>query len=391
MRLNFSLNKIIGVGTFILIVIYIIIYFLSCQLVDDSFYIAGSSDFSLLSRCRSILALIIIVSASIYYIIFAKRTSKLCYLLLIFNLYLFIHNCFYAFGGVINAVNLYTSMSLWIFIYVFFYSFSQYFKTLDSSKLLALLSVLFFLLFLVNYFAGTIIDDTYAFIESYFLITTLPLAYLLNNRKVSNFILLLAVIASVLSGKRTGAVVCFFVVILFILSNHKGIRSKIRSVLKLSFLIVVGCLLLSIVFESRFELLIDRMLTISDDGGSGRDQVFALVINDFSKSHFGQMLFGHGYNSVINSPSSLGYSAHNEFLEVLYDYGAFGLFLYLLIFVIIYNTSRSAYSPKVKTAYVISLLIFFLNSMFSHQILYTTNIIMLCAFWGYADARLVRS
>ncbi len=390
MRLKFSLNRILSLSTFILIVIYIVVYFLSCQLLDDA-YAVGMSEVNVLSRIRSILALVIVAASLAQFHLTKFKLSRLGRLFLIFSVYLFLHNCYYSFGGIVNAVNLYTSMTLWIYIYLAFYTYSFYNNSLGNPRTLLLLSVLFFLLLLVNYFAGVQIKDTYAYIESYFLITILPLAFLLENRKITSAILILAVVASVLSGKRTGAISCIIVFVIYVMSNHKTIQTRILSILKLIVIVVCCYFLLSLLLETRFDLLIDRMMALSDDGGSGRDQVFALVLNDFGKSDFFQTIFGHGYNSVINSPSSLGYSAHNEFLETLYDYGLIGNLLYISIFIVLWRNYRKIKIKKVKTAYLVSILVFFINSLFSHQILYTTNIIMLCAFWGYCDARLIRN
>lgn len=390
MRLKFSLNRILSLSTFILIVIYIVVYFLSCQLLEDA-YAVGMSEVNVLSRIRSILALVIVLASLAQFLLSKRKLSRLGRLFLIFSVYLFLHNCYYSFGGIVNAVNLYTSMTLWIYIYLAFYTYSFYNNSLGNPRTLLFLSVLFFCLLLVNYFAGVQIKDTYAYIESYFLITILPLAFLLENRKITSAILILAVVASVLSGKRAGAISCIIVFVIYVMSNHKTIQTRILSILKLIVIVVCGYFLLSLLLETRFDLLIDRMMALSDDGGSGRDQVFALVLNDFGKSDFFQTIFGHGYNSVINSPSSLGYSAHNEFLETLYDYGLIGNLLYISIFIVLWRNYRKIKIKKVKTAYLVSILVFFINSLFSHQILYTTNIIMLCAFWGYCDARLIRN
>lgn len=390
MRQKISLNRILSISTFILIILYIVVYFFSCQLLEDA-YAVGMSEVNVLSRIRSILALVIVVASLAQFHLTKLKLSRLGRLFLIFSVYLFLHNCYYSFGGIINAVNLFTSMTLWIYIYLAFYTCSFYNNSLGNPRTLLLLSVLFFLLLLVNYFAGVQIKDTYAYIESYFLITILPLAYLLESRKISNSILFLAVVASVLSGKRTGAIACMIVLVIYVISNHKSIQARILAFLKLLALVVCGYFVLSTLLGTRFDLLVDRLMALSDDGGSGRDQVFALVLNDFYKSGFFQTVFGHGYNSVINSPSSLGYSAHNEFLETLYDYGLIGILLYISIFIVLWRNYRKLKDKKIKTAYMMSILIFFINSMFSHQILYTTNIIMLCAFWGYCDARLMRN
>ena len=117
MRLKFSLNRILSLSTFILIVIYIVVYFLSCQLLEDA-YEVGMSEVNVLSRIRSILALVIVLASLAQFLLSKRKLSRLGRLFLIFSVYLFLHNCYYSFGGIVNAVNLYTSMTLWIYIYI---------------------------------------------------------------------------------------------------------------------------------------------------------------------------------------------------------------------------------------------------------------------------------
>ena len=77
-------------------------------------------------------------------------------------------------------------------------------------------------------------------------------------------------------------------------------------------------------------LFSERFLNIKNDGGSNRDQVWATTWQMIQQSDFENLLFGNGYNSVLtNSP--LGLSAHNDFLECIYDYGIFGSLFYFML------------------------------------------------------------
>ena len=77
-------------------------------------------------------------------------------------------------------------------------------------------------------------------------------------------------------------------------------------------------------------LFTERFLNIKNDGGSNRDQVWATTWQMIQQSDFENLLFGHGYDSVrTNSP--LGLSAHNDFLECIYDFGLFGSLFYFML------------------------------------------------------------
>lgn len=98
-------------------------------------------------------------------------------------------------------------------------------------------------------------------------------------------------------------------------------------------------------------------------------------------------MVGNGYNAVLRD-SRLQLSAHNDLLEVTYDYGLIGTMLYIAAFLSItfYTVkmilSRSRYAPSMVMSYTI----FFIQSMVSHIIIYYwASLFMLT--WGYIIAR----
>ena len=98
-----------------------------------------------------------------------------------------------------------------------------------------------------------------------------------------------------------------------------------------------------------------------------------------SKQSTGMFLLGNGYGTVLRN-SQLQLSAHNDFLEVTYDYGFVGLLLYLAafislsIYIIKMILERSRFAPP----FVLLLVIYLILSMISHIIIYYwSNLVML--------------
>jgi O-antigen ligase len=118
-------------------------------------------------------------------------------------------------------------------------------------------------------------------------------------------------------------------------------------------------------------IISERLLNITNDGGSGRDRVWETTWGMIRKSYIEYLLLGHGYSTVLtNSP--LGLSAHNDFLEVLYNWGIVLFIPYVVMHialikqVFIFIRNKSIYAPTLAFSYTI----FFILSMISIVILY---------------------
>ena len=69
----------------------------------------------------------------------------------------------------------------------------------------------------------------------------------------------------------------------------------------------------------------NRFEAMNEDEGNGRLDIYSDVFVQYLDSDLFSQLFGHGYNMV--SVVLKGPSAHNDFLEVLYDYGIIGFII----------------------------------------------------------------
>ena len=82
-------------------------------------------------------------------------------------------------------------------------------------------------------------------------------------------------------------------------------------------------------------------------------------------------------------------SAHNDFLEVMYDFGLVGLLFYVLIHLSLIKWTIRLFRNGSPFAFpvLISYVCFFVMSMVSHLILYPTYFGLLTAFWAYAECK----
>lgn len=102
------------------------------------------------------------------------------------------------------------------------------------------------------------------------------------------------------------------------------------------------------------------------------------------ESDFTEILFGHGWNTVIYY-SPLGLSAHNDYLEILFDCGIFAFFLFCTFIVLLFHTAKKLIQQKshLAPAFAANIVIIIINTMVSHIYLYTWYISALALFWGY--------
>ena len=131
----------------------------------------------------------------------------------------------------------------------------------------------------------------------------------------------------------------------------------------------------------------DTLLAISkdvDSGGNGRTELASRALYSFFSSNVGDMIFGHGQGTVTRL---LGMGAHNDFIEVLYEYGFIGFFLYLLFWISlikrVFTANKTAY---VYPVYIINIIIFcgcsLASKLLGTQIQMIPQCILIGIFWS---------
>ncbi|MCR4604163.1 MAG: O-antigen ligase family protein [Prevotella sp.] len=238
--------------------------------------------------------------------------------------------------------------------------------------MLAMLVIQYVMVFsFVNLFA----DDNFGLTASYFTLYMLPLVFLCKSKTVRIVATLVVAIVIISSLKRSGVVAFVLAFMAYIIVNQY-VKKKLSPAAILGVIaILVLFITLFVVFASMGEnSVMERFENIGNDNGSGRLVVWEMTGKLISRLDAGSLLVGQGYNMVLpNSPMSL--SAHNDFLEILYDYGLIGLGLYVCAFLsVCYYTlkmlaAKSAYAP----AMTMLMVIYVIQSMISHIIIY---------FWG---------
>ena len=195
-----------------------------------------------------------------------------------------------------------------------------------------------------------------------------------NNPKTEILLSVIFIIATFISYKRTSLIAVGLALIIYYYNKYarkKSIKMKWLFLLSIIVFIIIAW------YANKYTdgRLLERFSEIKSTGGNGREEIWKKTLELYSNSNFWQKCFGHGSNTVIKSIYMNGYylSAHNDFLEVLYDYGWIALILYLVFIIRIFALTASAKrnnspnSPLFSAVFVLFIVI----SLFSHAELYS--------------------
>ena len=194
----------------------------------------------------------------------------------------------------------------------------------------------------------------------------LPLVMLVRNDviKIICFtVCLLFIIASAKRGNIIAAVIptiCFIILLL----KGKDRKSLIRALFLIAVLIAVGGFLYNHFLTD--EYLIHRVEETLEGRSSGRDVIYADAwyawYHSDSIIHY---LFGFGFDGTILHPQMKGMHAHNDWLEILVDYGLVGVVIYLMIFICFYIEIRKTKDFEFKLVMLSAFFIWLFKTAYS--------------------------
>lgn len=195
------------------------------------------------------------------------------------------------------------------------------------------------------------------------------------------------VLAALLFSLKRGGLLAFALAILIYWAvntfSHSGKKFGLWQFV-LSALVVVGFAYFYIYFDQMTgNLLSTRFQSLQDDGGSGRLDTYPVVWNHIKESSIINLIFGHGWDAV-RMQCGMERSAHNDFLEILYDFGIIVFTVYILFYIKFFKVvrqlirRRSFYAAPLSATFVL----FFVNSMVSHIIYYPKYGVLFALFFG---------
>lgn len=210
-----------------------------------------------------------------------------------------------------------------------------------------------------------------------------------QRRKIIPIIVLFVTI--VLSGKRTGLIAAVVMIIVYYLiqaANRKSVSQTLTVIFSMAFVAIVLYLIMQRL-DDQFDLnIIERLEKLNTDGGSGRDIRWLYAIGIIGESSLLELIFGNRI-SFLNITGGL--HVHNDFIEVLFDYGIIGLVMYTFFYFYLIKEAISMvkYKYRYSGEFVASIIISLFLALFSFYVIDDTYIVcgMICYGVFLADWR----
>ena len=235
-------------------------------------------------------------------------------------------------------------------------------KVLKLFILMLPISILSFYINRNNILENQMVDDENVVTnKAYLFVALLPYVFLISKRKIFAIFSFLVLIFFIIQSAKRGALISAVMgAIIFIYYQFSTIDPKKRfQGYIFSFIAFILILKFSLDLYQSNEYLVNRMSKI-EDGGSGRDIIYSNLWNNWYESnHILNYLFGFGFVSTIHY-SGTGHLAHNDWLELLTNFGLLGLFVYLSIFL---SMIEMILGKGMKKKYKLILICIFLISL----------------------------
>ena len=219
----------------------------------------------------------------------------------------------------------------------------------------------------------------------YYVILTAPFLLLAKKNNWRYFILGMVTFVALLSMKRS--MMLAFLLFWMIIAFSYLIRTKriVEAVFVSFFFIGLGFFAFNFVDDHSDGYLSSRFE--DEDMTNGRERIYEVTLLMIQSSDIEHIILGHGHNAVrLDSPLEI--SAHNEFLEIIYDYGIVVFILYLFFW--LYIIRRWLFHIRCRTSfyipYTLSICIFAVMAMVSQLILYASYFLYLVMFWAAVEA-----
>ena len=375
-------------------------------------YVTGSSTGGYVALLMKYIIVLIILLSLLKNKVGLTR-GKLSKSIFIWAIYAFTITSFFMEG---EWQKVYVELLWWVLLFFFFSDVS--FRDSKGEELMQFthkyLPILFIgnlVMYVLGWFStNLLIGFASVSLNHYFYVgLLLPLLFLIEKRGLKYTLFILGFAAALISYKRSAIIFAFVLLILLVYNdfiksrpsrNGPNIKSgSRRKGLVTGFwgiLVFVGIIFYS---YNKVNSLTDgyisqRFEQAEEDGGSGRTVIYESVIKQHSSLPFTNMLIGIGFDGVRNhfninegNDEEHNASTHNDFLEMLCDFGVIGLLLYSVVIVNLVRMTKKCKRTS-KTLYVANiagLVVFFIMSMVSHLFLYGTYFGYLAILWGFSN------
>lgn len=230
--------------------------------------------------------------------------------------------------------------------------------------------VILLIQYFLIYSTANLFDEAHL-ITSYYPLFILPLVLIHPSKLIKYASIIIIIIAVFASFKRGGLIALVMGLLVYIFCSRHNQAKGIKSLLYITLAIALLSSIFIFIAMSEYGGVIERIMSISDDGGSGRIDVWATTWEMIAGSDLIRFGIGHGFNAVLlDSPIEL--SAHNDLLEAWYDFGIIGLLLYVASLISLFRYTKHLIRKKspIAPSFAMMLTIMVILTLISHVLIY---------------------
>lgn len=324
-------------------------------------------------------------------------SNRIIRVLIVWGGYVSFVNIIFAGKTQLGHINTFIEASWFPAIFITFYSIFAY-DIHDKllNKLIKFYPFFYFVIFILASYKMLFYFGTVSFgiimtddINSVFWILLLvPFAFLIENRVLKYIILFSAYILILASSKRGATVAISLVIVLAIIQDTFRWKKVIRSILLGIFLLFS----LLLIFEETISKVDISVLDRFEKTNINEESRMYLYTDTWERFKAKEMVFkiiGSGHRSTAIDRGMLSKTSHNDFLEVLYNYGFLGLIIYLYFTWLILKRLKQLYKVggKYFQSSLAAFIIFIVMSMVSHLVIYPTYFAFLIIFWAIIEKK----
>ncbi len=207
----------------------------------------------------------------------------------------------------------------------------QYEKKNDTFVIIMLTILACLYSYFSIYSTYNILGERGHFGVAYYALYLLPIMLACDKRWLRVISILIVSVIIVSSIKRGGLIALVLGLFAYLLASQfiskKGLKTAIILFITLVVLVILFYVLIKYLGDNIIERLSDR----DDETGSGRLDIWNGLIQRLSMQDFEFWIFGNGHLSTTKY-SWENLTAHNDFLEIIYNYGIFNFIFYVLFF-----------------------------------------------------------
>lgn len=226
--------------------------------------------------------------------------------------------------------------------------------------------------------------DFYASNMVFFPLCCIPFLFLIEDKKQKYLLLAVLFLVVLYTQKRSAAIVMMVVALMELLNSS----SKRNYAPAIFILFTIYFIMDSGVLGTYLDNMAFRLRTMNDDGGSGRTEIFPIIWASLVNNDPMQWLIGRGEGSIVQTGFP---NAHNDPLQLLYEYGLIGLVFYVVF--VIRSIKSMIHLRRIKSkyypGYFSCIAVIIIMGAVSNLFVFGSFFAFICAYMGIVSAKTV--